>query len=154
MRIYKLLIDHFLGIYVLVSCLSAPLPTAGIKDQQPLAFVHVNVIPMTESGVLEDQTVVIERGKITRIGPSASVRLPRNVSQIDGREEYLMPGPGADSFGTVAVGQRADLLLLNANPLAKIDNISQIAGVTVRGRWLSREQLEKMRSEAVASFAR
>lgn len=92
MRIHKLLIHHFLGIYILVSCSSAPLPTAGIKDQQPLAFVHVNVIPMTESGVLEDQTVVIERGKITRIGPSASVRLPRNVSQIDGREKYLMPG--------------------------------------------------------------
>jgi imidazolonepropionase-like amidohydrolase len=91
MRLHNMLI-HFLAIYVLVSCSSAPPPTAAIQDQQPLAFVHVNVIPMTQSGLIEDQTVVIERGKITRIGPSASIRLPRNALQIDGREKYLMPG--------------------------------------------------------------
>lgn len=60
----------------------------------------------------------------------------------------------AESFGSVAVGERADLLLLHANPLADINNISQIAGVTVRGRWLSKEEIQKMRNEAVKSFSR
>jgi imidazolonepropionase-like amidohydrolase len=38
--------------------------------------------------------------------------------------------------GTVAVGKRADLVLLDANPLADITNFGRQAGVMVRGRWL------------------
>jgi imidazolonepropionase-like amidohydrolase len=41
-----------------------------------------------------------------------------------------------DEFGTVAVGQRADLVLLEANPLEDIRNFSQRAGVMLGGRWL------------------
>jgi imidazolonepropionase-like amidohydrolase len=40
---------------------------------------------------------------------------------------------------------RADLLMLEANPLESIDNISQIAGVIIRGRWLSKAEIEKLR---------
>jgi hypothetical protein len=39
--------------------------------------------------------------------------------------------------GTVAVGQRADLLLLEANPLEDIAHTRRIAGVMLAGRWLS-----------------
>jgi imidazolonepropionase-like amidohydrolase len=45
--------------------------------------------------------------------------------------------------GVVAQGRRADLLLLDANPLADIANSSKIAGVMVNGRWLSREEIDK-----------
>ena len=41
-----------------------------------------------------------------------------------------------DSFGTVAVGKRADLLLLDADPLADIRNVWKRAGVVLAGRWL------------------
>jgi len=44
-------------------------------------------------------------------------------------------------FGTVAVGQEADLVLLNANPLNSVDNLNQRAGVMVRGRWLPAAEL-------------
>jgi imidazolonepropionase-like amidohydrolase len=37
--------------------------------------------------------------------------------------------------GTVAVGKRADLLLLNANPLSDIRNMASKAGVMLRGKW-------------------
>lgn len=47
-----------------------------------------------------------------------------------------------DAFGTIARGQRADLVLLEANPLTDIRNIERIAGVMVRGRWLSRTELD------------
>lgn len=40
-------------------------------------------------------------------------------------------------MGTVAVGKQADLLLLDANPLNDITHTRRIAGVMVRGRWLS-----------------
>ncbi len=45
----------------------------------------------------------------------------------------------ADSFGTVAIGKRADLLLLDADPLANINNVRKLAGVMVAGRWLPSE---------------
>lgn len=43
--------------------------------------------------------------------------------------------------GTIAVGKRADLVLLDANPLADIHNTSKIAGVMLRGRWLPGSEL-------------
>lgn len=63
-----------------------------MPGQRPLAVVRVTVIPMTQDGLIRDQTVIVEGGKITRIGPSASVQLPRNAQRIDGRGKYLMPG--------------------------------------------------------------
>jgi imidazolonepropionase-like amidohydrolase len=55
-----------------------------------------------------------------------------------------------DTFGTVAVGRRADLLLLDADPLAHESNLQRIAGVMVRGRWLSREQIDARLAEIAA----
>ena len=48
-----------------------------------------------------------------------------------------------NEFGTVATGRRADLILLDANPLADIANMNRQAGVMVRGRWLPREEIER-----------
>jgi Amidohydrolase family len=42
----------------------------------------------------------------------------------------------ADDFGTVTVGKRADLLLLDGDPLADVAQAERIAGVMARGRWL------------------
>ena len=40
-------------------------------------------------------------------------------------------------WGTIAVGQAADLVLLEANPLDQIANTRRIDGVLLRGRWWS-----------------
>jgi imidazolonepropionase-like amidohydrolase len=45
-------------------------------------------------------------------------------------------------WGTVAVGRRADLLLLTADPLVDVHNAARRAGVVLRGRWLSEEELQ------------
>lgn len=45
-------------------------------------------------------------------------------------------------FGQVAVGQRADLVLLEANPLEDIGNFARRAGVMLGGRWLPAAELE------------
>ena len=55
-----------------------------------------------------------------------------------------------DAFGTVAVGRRADLLLLDADPLADEANLQRIAGVMTRGRWLPREEIQT-RLQAIAA---
>jgi len=47
-----------------------------------------------------------------------------------------------DQFGTVEKGKRADLVLLDANPLDDISNTQKIAGVVVRGRYFDRSNLD------------
>jgi cytosine/adenosine deaminase-related metal-dependent hydrolase len=42
-----------------------------------------------------------------------------------------------DEFGMVAVGKRADLLLVNNNPLDDVHNLHGVVGVMARGRWIS-----------------
>ncbi|MDF1504523.1 amidohydrolase family protein [Roseisolibacter sp. H3M3-2] len=60
---------------------------------------------------------------------------------------------GSDKFGTIAAGQRADLLLLTADPLADIGNLTKRAGVMVRGRWLSEDDIQKRLAEIAARHA-
>ena len=56
----------------------------------------------------------------------------------------------SDTAGRVAPGMRADLVLLDANPLVDIDNVRRISGVMVEGRWLDAEDL-RTRLEAIAA---
>ena len=49
-----------------------------------------------------------------------------------------------DQLGTVAMGKMADLVLLDANPLADIANTQKIAAVIVNGRYFSRNDLQRM----------
>jgi adenine deaminase len=60
----------------------------------------------------------------------------------------------SDRAGLVKVGQRADLVLLNANPLDDIRNARDIAGVIVGGRWLSARRLRKQTKADIAYFGR
>ncbi|WNG33525.1 amidohydrolase family protein [Archangium violaceum] len=55
-------------------------------------------------------------------------------------------------FGTVAVGQQADLLLLPGNPLEDVGQAERALGVMLRGQWLTREQLQKLRKKSAGSF--
>jgi hypothetical protein len=52
----------------------------------------------------------------------------------------------AEEFGTVAAGKRADLLLVERDPLQDLASIRQTIGVMVRGRWMPREALQAMLS--------
>lgn len=52
--------------------------------------------------------------------------------------------------GTVDAGKRADLILLDANPLVDIANTSRISGVMAGGRWMSKSDLQKMMDEVSA----
>lgn len=47
-----------------------------------------------------------------------------------------------NEFGTVAVGRRADLLLLTANPLESVGNVANRVGLMLRGDWLSEGELQ------------
>jgi tetratricopeptide (TPR) repeat protein len=60
--------------------------------------------------------------------------------------------PGQPPFGTVAVGQRADLILLSANPLEDLQHLRQLQGVMARGRWWTSAQIAEMRNALVPRY--
>ena len=53
-----------------------------------------------------------------------------------------------DSLGTIRVGAYADLVLLEADPLADIANTQRIRAVMARGRYLDRAALDRMIGDA------
>jgi len=63
--------------------------------------------------------------------------------------EYLR---ALDRFGTIARGRRADLILLEANPLDSITNTERRAGVMVRGRWLPEAELRATLDRVAEKF--
>lgn len=57
----------------------------------------------------------------------------RNVAEYFGE---------VSEFGTVEPGKRADLLLLEANPLEEVSNASRRAGVMIGGHWLPETEIQ------------
>jgi imidazolonepropionase-like amidohydrolase len=78
----------------LAGACGAPTTDAAMAggDSYVLAFVDVHVIPMDRERVLRNHTVVVRDGRITEVGPSATVRRPAGAQIIEGRGRYLMPG--------------------------------------------------------------
>ena len=68
----------------------------------------------------------------------------------DGTRQVARYFGAEHEFGTVAIGQRADLLLLNGNPLADLANVSRRAGVMVNGRWIPEADI-RARLERIAA---
>jgi imidazolonepropionase-like amidohydrolase len=54
----------------------------------------------------------------------------------------MMNGNG--DFGTIEVGKRADLILVNGNPLEDVANIKNILGVMASGRWYEKTVMQKL----------
>ncbi len=84
--------------------------------------LHRELDAMSAAG-LDNRTILV----------SGTRNVGRYVGEVLGQD---------GSFGTVAAGQRADLVLLEANPLEDLGHLTERAGVMVRGRWLDREFLE------------
>ncbi|MGH9241208.1 MAG: amidohydrolase family protein [Vicinamibacterales bacterium] len=53
----------------------------------------------------------------------------------------------SESWGTIGMTRRADLVLLDANPLENIANSSRIAGVMIGGRWIAKAEIDRRLAE-------
>ena len=90
-----------------------PGPVFGEDARPPSAIVDVDVVPLTGQGVLEAQTVLVEDGRISDIGPIDEVVIPDGAEIIDGARGYLIPGLADGHFHVD--GEPTNLTLALAN---------------------------------------
>lgn len=62
-------------------------------------------------------------------------------------EYFAKPG----ETGTAAQGQRADLILLELNPLNDVANVAWRAGAVVNGRWIPASEIKAKLKELEAA---
>ncbi|RNF82790.1 amidohydrolase family protein [Montanilutibacter psychrotolerans] len=85
------------------------------------AFVDVNVVPMDRERVLTHQTVLVENGRITAIGPSVAV--PKDARVIDGHGTAFL-SPGLADMHTHA-HTAEDMRLYLANGVTSVLNLGE-----------------------------
>lgn len=78
-----------LTVGLVALAIQADAQTPSLPDY---AFIGVDVIPMDRERLLEDHVLVVQSGRITALGPTATTDIPEDVVRIDGRGKYLIPG--------------------------------------------------------------
>src|SRR5687768_14184079 len=63
----------------------------AIKDPV-IALKHIRVVDGTGNGVREDQTIIIESGRIAAIGPTAQINVPASATSLELSGLTAMPG--------------------------------------------------------------
>ena len=123
------------------------------KELEIVAMLHRGGVPFlagtdTPPGVfvvpgfsLHDELEIFVSAGFTPLEALQTATL--NPAQFLGLEQEL---------GTVDPGKAADLVLLDANPVADIRNTRKIAGVVLKGRYFSRAQLDQL-LQGVATIA-
>lgn len=87
------------------------------------AFLNVNVISMHDAEVQYNQSVVVEDGRISVLGPVDTTPLPTNIEVVDGTDRFLMPGLAemhAHVPGTSSPELKRTLTLFAANGVTLI----------------------------------
>lgn len=60
--------------------------------QPPIVLSHVSVVDVRAGQLLPEQTVVVERGRITEVGPPDTVKPPAGAKIVTANGKYLIPG--------------------------------------------------------------
>ena len=68
----------------------------GIAQQKPIALTGATIVDVTNYGNnhndLQNQTVIIQNGKIKKTGNKKTVKVPANAEVIDVTGKYIIPG--------------------------------------------------------------
>lgn len=89
----KIVIAVLLSLLFVVAALAQGDRQQLIRTEAPVvALTHIRVIDGTGAAALEDQTVVIESGKVKSVGPSGSAVVPAGAQTMDMTGYTVMPG--------------------------------------------------------------
>lgn len=117
---------------------------AGLRDAGAVILAGTDIAgPRLYPGFsLHDELALLVQAGLTPL--EALQAATRNAARALGR---------LDNTGTVTSGKRADLVLLEANPLDDITHVSRIRGVVAGGRWFDRRALDALLEEVAAANA-
>jgi imidazolonepropionase-like amidohydrolase len=76
-------------------CVLSLLHAAAARAQTTapgIVFQHANVVDVREGRVLQDQTVVIDAGRITVVDAGRAAKMPPGTQAVDATGKYLIPG--------------------------------------------------------------
>ncbi len=93
----------------------------------PIAFVHVNVVPLATDGVLPDQTVIVDHGRILAVGKD--VQIPAGATIVDGHATAWL-APGLADMHTHS-DTRADMAVYLANGVTSVLNMGEASNAFV-----------------------
>ncbi len=62
------------------------------SPKTPVAFANVKLFDADGLRFLDNQTVIVDKGVITKVGPSAEIKPPTDAQVIDGEGRTLVPG--------------------------------------------------------------
>ena len=113
------------GGVILSICALLAAPLVGRAQNVSFALAHVTVIDMTGAPPQPDMTVVVTGNRIATVGPSHAVRIPKGGLTLD-------------------AGKLADLVLLDADPIADIHNTTKINAVVLDGQLLDQAARQRL----------
>ncbi|WP_228234808.1 amidohydrolase family protein [Allomuricauda sp. M10] len=99
----------------------------GYGQNDTIIIQNVNVIPLHEEAVWENQTVVISDGKILKVSVSIDTSVYRSSKVIDGTGRYLIPGLSEMHYHwrNKQGGISRDFKLLLANGVTTVRNMAE-----------------------------
>jgi hypothetical protein len=79
---------------------------------QDIIIKDIDIIPMTSNALIKQQSILIQKGKITQIGKFKNFTKNEQTTIIDGKGKFLMPGL-ADMHVHLPEAEKIDNLLLS-----------------------------------------
>jgi imidazolonepropionase-like amidohydrolase len=118
----------------------------GAKATSEMAQLGVGILAGCDTMIagfcVHDELAAMVRGGMAPLAALQTATI--NPARYFGLEQTI---------GSVAPGQRADLVLLDANPLTDIANVQRIRAVMVAGRLLDRKELDRMLAQVKIAAA-
>ena len=85
-----------LGVLIVtfLALIALPLPAPPTPEQtsSPVVIENVGVVDLGGGAIVPGQTVVVENGRISALGPRDAVSVPGDALRIDGAGRFLIPG--------------------------------------------------------------
>jgi len=136
------------SVYVgLIACLAAA-GGAGPAAAQDLKAVTGGTVIGAGGAPIPDAVVIIEGGRITRVGPRTAIGVPANATIVDARGKFVIPGL-ADMHNHVRSGS----LRLQQNPKTNLNVLLAFGVTTVFNPSVNKTEFADLKSATASDSA-
>jgi len=126
--------------FVVLLALVVLVPMSAAADSDSTAFVHATVWDATGNDSIADGVVVVENGRIVRVGPYGKIKIPGKATVVDATGKWIIPGlidPHIHWFQSGGLYTRPDIIDLRH----QFSYEDETAGIKDRLGWTFRRYL-------------